>query len=206
MDFLRQPIMIGTVVRIWTPFVIFCIGVSALIGWIFDIDFLIRYFNDHVSIKPYTAITAIFAAGVIVNRGYVKKWLAIFILIIMGAQILDFFEVVVFGMSEYRHELFFNFPSWATIAMYITMVYCTQCYECSRRGGTIIMFLSVSAIIGHILDISTLYWYIPEVSTGMAAPTAIIGVHIGSWMLHGYNDTSIDITKVLVKDPNTSVA
>lgn len=210
LEFLTKKITVGDVVRIWTPIIIIGIGVSALVGWWFELDLLIRYFNDHVSIKPYTAVAAIVAGFIITTKGTAKKWLSIVMLVLMGKLILDYIEVICFGAPTQEHDqvetVYYNFPSWATILMYTVMVYCTQCKDCATRGGRIITAISGIAMVGHIFDCSVLYWYLPEYSTGMAAPTAIIGVHVGTWMTHGFNDTIVHIETLFDRTENAATA
>jgi len=207
-QFLKQSVNIGDIVRIWTPIIIGGIGVSALLGWVFEQDLLIRYFNDHISIKPYTAISAVLASLIIITKGSAKKWLSISLLVIMGRLILGYLEIIISGhaiTATQIESVSDNLPSVATIIMYSLMVYCTQCSTCALRGGRIILWLSAIAMVGHIFGCSLMYWYVPSMSSGMSAPTALIGIHIGFWMTHGYNNTLLEAYEILHLNEDKSV-
>lgn len=173
-------------VKWWTFVVIVAIGGAAIIGWLVGHDLLYTYFDGHVSMKYKTAMAAILSALVVIANRRWRRWPVLALFGLLSSLVVRYIELQV-GLimpvpTDQVQTVFHNFPSLFTIAIFGLFLYCTQCADCAVRGGTWILCISILAFLGHVLEWPLLYGYYEGVSTGMAVPTAVVGLHLGAWM------------------------
>ncbi|MGB1318408.1 MAG: hypothetical protein ACPG5W_09385 [Flavobacteriales bacterium] len=175
------------VARWWTVFIISAVGVIALLGWAIDYPIAYKYLAAAVSMKPITAFSSIIAAIVLTVKEPWKSKLGLVLLGIMGCLILQYASALFLTSpapdATQNYTAFDNYPSWFTIVVFSLFIYCTQCSTCAVKGGRIILGIAIASGLGHATDCPLLYGYVEGLSTGLSAPTSLVALHLGAWMV-----------------------
>lgn len=187
-------------------------GLAVMFGWIFDIRWLIQPGSSWVSMKFITAICFVLSGIMLVLISRLKLESANFeflqtILPILSLLILlilaESFLPLIFGFApgienmllvEKPGEVYSispglpAFPTMLNFALIALIGLLKTVNGTNRSIWTILMsytliIISVVALIGYVLNIPWLFYYVPKKSTAIAFTTAILFIIWGIGMI-----------------------
>ncbi len=177
------------------PWMLLAFSVLIFIGWCIGVTDVAQIRPDWVTMKPVTALSFIVASLAMIfhvhqkprSRDFLAGW---FSLIAMGAVSAWYYHSEAINiLPAFNDPLYFslaqNVPSWATVALFL--IFSLSFFRRNKKPwGWAMMLVSGTALIGYAADIPSLYFYIPDISTAMAFPTAVFFLHQGMWMLPNF--------------------
>jgi hypothetical protein len=175
-------------------------------GWIFGIPILKSLSPNWVSMKFLTAVCFLFSGAILMLFSYSERktsfsetllcFFSFAILLIMSLLIISFIFKISIGVEELfvKEEysavksLTPGMPSFPTMMNFILISLTgvlgifipLKIKKVQIINGVIIGLIGAVAVLGYILNIPILYYFIEKVNTGMAFHTAILFVVIGT--------------------------
>lgn len=184
---------------IFAKLIIMFFGALALLGWEMGFTQVTNWHSDWVTMKGVTAAGFVISGLMMMfldscrnhrNRiaQVVVSSLSFWLIFLM---ILSFFEPFSHKFDMKQYTVAPQMPSLATIACFIAVgvvgiaaIFNTQrYYRYCLWVSIMIAVIAVMAVLGYSVNVSSLYWYCPEISTGMALPTAI-SFMVVSFVIH----------------------
>lgn len=179
----------------WFALLPLTLGIVSLVGWFYGIDELKAMpgaYSEVVSMKTSTALCCVGAAAAILLRGVndnsrrvraVRSAFSLGVFSIMLASLWGVFTDVSFGVEklivEEKAEAFQTVspgqPSIGTMTGFLFVGVCGFVLhrQVSSWFHQVAGCLGVVGLCGYALDMPTLYYYVPEVSTAMAPNTCL---------------------------------
>lgn len=165
-------------------------GVVVQVGWLLDIPIILTVMENCVSMKPSTAMSFILASfiAIIINSDYRRHTieLASFVfalsLQITGmllAQVTGLttgINLIPVGHDTSMYTVHPHLPSVGTMIAFIfitTMGISFLLKKPSYFAARALLVIGLVALTGYVCEIPLLYYYVPELSTGMAIHTAM---------------------------------
>lgn len=171
-------------------FVTFILGAVGIYGWLGGELWLTSFGEGHVTMKLSTSVLSFLsgAAGIFRNRENVRVSMAMGMHAVLAATLgSGVVDARMIPMPDSPVDTIKpGFPSWATIFCF-ALIAISRIYYPSKWMSYAVMAISISAIVGHIVNVDWLYWYLPGYSTGMAIPTGIALFCAGAAMCREYH-------------------
>jgi len=176
------------------PYLILVSSLIALYGWSIGKHYLVSVSPAWVSIKPLTALCFIFSGISMIfhvyqkprMRDFVAGWFNCISIGIATAWLSNKETLnIITNYEELRglepYTFIEGLPSWMTILCFF-LFSISYFFEEKRPISIMLMVISVVAIIGYGVNVPLLFYYVPDFSTAMAIPTAVLFLHQGLWL------------------------
>lgn len=169
------------------------VSLFVLFGWLFNVRTLTTVNPEWVTMKFSTAF-AFFICGLIVifrERKLVSMFLSGMVASVIFSTLVAFFFgfatsgfLPQFESDTAVYTAFPDFPSWPTLACFVMIsIFGFISNRWQILLAKSVVCLSSIAILGYLINMQILYYYIPGISTAMAFHTAALMLHMGMFQL-----------------------
>lgn len=171
------------------PFFIGSLSVIVMLSWVVGFTFFTNLNKDFVTMKFGTAFVFLVSCLMLSHKTLEKFFSGVIVTIafsiVMSVYCLDN-NICFFPSFETAPILTYKpgLPSIGTVICFL-LVAISVFVERREIGSAINLFAGIS-ILGYLLDMPLLYFYIPNFSTAMAVHTAIFFIHIGYVVKYKY--------------------
>ena len=174
--------------KILIPLTVIGVSIFVLISWVSDFMPFIRSLGaDRVSMKFLTSLSFFLCAVSMLLNERPRLVLLGMILMLSLMGFISMFPGISsplvltnFETIDAVNTVEPNLPSIPTILSFIFFVF--GCVSFNKIWGMVIIGLAGLAIIGYLVGIQEMYYYIDGVSTAMAIHTAVLFLHLGAWL------------------------
>ena len=190
MVFLNKGIRLDHYIKL-TPLLVVFFAVIVIVGWIIGNTFLMNIKANYVPMMFETALLFLITAIAFV-RNYSNFLLGITFSTVVYTIIAAYFTsdsflcFLPFFFNEQSSSYTYHqgIPSIATLFNFL-LISLTGLFKKFRKLiGKTIMIVSSIAFVGYLFNIPFLYFYVEDLSTGMAVHTSILFLHLGLVLIH----------------------
>lgn len=188
-----------------------------MVGWILDIALFKSVVPGFVTMKFSTAFSFFLSSGIILVMTFPKKYTAfgqiimptliliqlLSMTLLLSSNILDFdSQITKLFLVESQLDTVYTFapgiPSIPTTVSFI-LIGMVGLFFLFDSSYTVMVFrivaigialIAIIALLGYALDIPELYYYVDELSTGMAIHTAVLFFLLGVALLLSSRDSN----------------
>ena len=217
---------------LWCGLFVIALGVSALIGWAFDIAFLKTVFVGYASMKPNTALTFVLLGTSLSRRSMaasratptqpepdaIATWSAALAILFAAMTVFEYVASVDLGIDQllFRQPDTTTYPGRMAAATALALLSLGLSLVAPKTvngelidGRALFSFtalsISVVAFIGYLVDAPSLYQLSAYVSMALHTSIGLIVLSCGT-LLYLNNRQSVGVSELEIFTPQTSAA
>lgn len=164
---------------------LFLISISVMIGHYFNIVQFTSFGEGRVTMKFVTSFMFFISAIGLLSK---KEFINVIVIITAVFTYTGWFFneakplfLPVFENGISTDSISGDIPSWGTLILFALFGISNLIPEMKIKVSRLIMFFSVLAFLGHMINLPIFYFYYENISTGMAVNTSILFMHLAAY-------------------------
>lgn len=158
------------------------LGLLVTIGWVASAKPLVQPLANEVTMKPATAISFVAAGIALALIATGNDFDRLVSGLISAAHIVALGASATLGwfggeQADAIKSVGPDVPSWGTVVAFLLVSYAGFMsaigHPAAARCGWAVLMIATSAVIGYLIDVEWMYFYIEKSSTAMAIHTAV---------------------------------